>query len=80
MNINGYDIKPGANLNGADLRGANLRDANLRDANLPDDYLEKQEEKETTPLSQRVKELEEELAKYKEYCNQMKAILGKIGN
>ena len=49
MNINGYEIKPfanlqyadleGANLQGAKLRGANLRDANLRDANLRGAYL-----------------------------------------
>ncbi|CAB4124779.1 Pentapeptide repeat [uncultured Caudovirales phage] len=44
MIVNGYEIKPyanlrganlsGADLNDADLYGANLRDANLRDANL----------------------------------------------
>jgi len=44
MKINGYDIKPyanlrdadlkGADLKGADLKGADLRDADLRDANL----------------------------------------------
>jgi len=39
MKINGYEIKPwanlrGANLKGADLKGADLRDADLRDANL----------------------------------------------
>jgi len=32
--INGYEIKPGANLSDADLRGANLSDADLRGANL----------------------------------------------
>ena len=49
MNINGYEIKPGANLRsadleganiiGADLRGANLRCANLISANLSGAYL-----------------------------------------
>ena len=39
MKINGYEIKPWANLWGANLKGANLQDAdfwgaNLRDANL----------------------------------------------
>jgi uncharacterized protein YjbI with pentapeptide repeats/predicted aspartyl protease len=32
--VNGYQIGPGADLEGARLRDANLRDANLRDANL----------------------------------------------
>ena len=41
MIINGYEIKPyanlqGANLQGADLRGADLRGANLQDADLRD--------------------------------------------
>ena len=34
MIINGYEIKPGANLSGADLSGANLRGADLSGANL----------------------------------------------
>jgi uncharacterized protein YjbI with pentapeptide repeats len=34
MKVNGYDIKPLANLRGANLRGANLCSANLRDADL----------------------------------------------
>ena len=34
MIVNGYEIKPGADLLGADLRCANLRCANLLDANL----------------------------------------------
>jgi len=34
MKINGYEIKPLANLRGADLRGADLRGADLRGANL----------------------------------------------
>ena len=32
--VNGYEIKPDANLRGANLRGANLRGANLRGADL----------------------------------------------
>ena len=44
MKVNGYDIKPcadlqGANLLGADLQGANLLGANLRGANLQGAYL-----------------------------------------
>ena len=34
--VNGYEIKPGANLRNADLMGANLRDADLRNADLMD--------------------------------------------
>jgi hypothetical protein len=34
MEINGHEIKPGADLRNADLRGADLRGANLRNANL----------------------------------------------
>ena len=34
MIVNGYEIKPKANLREADLRGANLYEANLRGANL----------------------------------------------
>ena len=34
MKINGYEIKPYADLQDADLRGANLQDVDLRDANL----------------------------------------------
>ena len=32
--VNGYEIKPRANLSGANLRGADLSDANLSDADL----------------------------------------------
>jgi len=39
MQINGYKIKPEANLFGANLRGANLFGANLRGANLCDAIL-----------------------------------------
>ena len=34
MNVNGYEIKPGAYLVGAYLKGANLVGANLRGVNL----------------------------------------------
>jgi uncharacterized protein YjbI with pentapeptide repeats len=34
MNINGYEIKPHANLWGANLEGADLRYADLRGANV----------------------------------------------
>ena len=36
MEVNGYKIKPDADLRDANLRGANLRDANLRGADLRD--------------------------------------------
>lgn len=39
MVVNGYIIKPGANLRGANLWRADLRDANLRDSNLLDSNL-----------------------------------------
>ena len=86
MNINGYEIKPGADLSGANLSGANLRYANLEGAdlvganldgaNVTGTILEKKEvPQEETSLSQRVKELEEELKKYKDKFNQLKALL-----
>ena len=34
VEVNGYTIKPGANLEGADLAGALLRDSNFSGANL----------------------------------------------
>ena len=34
MEVNGYKIEPGVDLERANLRGANLRGANLRGANL----------------------------------------------
>ncbi len=34
MKVNGYDIKPGANLKGANLIGANLDGANFEGADL----------------------------------------------
>ena len=101
MNVNGYEIKPyanlkgaslkGADLRGADLRGANLMGADLRNANLryanlryaklegtnvTGTILEKKEEpQDNTPLSQKVKELEQELKMYKEKFNQLKSLL-----
>ena len=58
MNINGYEIKPGANLVGADLEGADVTAT----------ILEKKEEpsQDTTSLSEKVKELEEENKKLKD--------------
>jgi hypothetical protein len=41
MNVNGYEIKPGANLKGANLEDADLRSANLKGANLTGTILEK---------------------------------------
>ena len=79
MNINGYEIKPGANLEYANLRGANLRGADLEGANLIGANVKgtildgKEEPQDTTSLSQKVKELEEENKKYKDT---LKAILG----
>ena len=97
MNINGYEIKPGANLRGAnleyanlrgvdleraDLRGANLVGANLEDANLVGAYLvdanleganltgtileKKDKEEPQDDKDLKIKELEEELKKYKD--------------
>jgi len=89
-NLRGADLKD-ANLYGADLRGADLRFANLVDANLwnadlrgadlwganvTGTILEKKEEpQDDTSLSQKVKELEEELKKYKNKFNQLKELL-----
>ena len=100
MKINGYEIKPGAILEGANLRYANLEGATLEDANLKGANLEGAnlyratlegaylycanlkgtilEKKEETPqditsLSQKVKELEAELKKYKDT---LKTLLG----
>ena len=39
MKVNGYEIKPGADLYGADLRDANLEGADLRDAILSPDMI-----------------------------------------
>jgi hypothetical protein len=36
VKVNGYDVRPGANLRDADLRGADLRGANLKHADLLD--------------------------------------------
>jgi len=88
MNINGYEIKPCANLDGANLEGANLEGANLVNANLVNANLEGanlrgadlegadlegadvtgtifEKKEDDTSLSQRVKELEEEVKKLK---------------
>ena len=71
MNVNGYEIKPfanlrNANLSGANLVGADLRGANLQGADVTGTILEKKEEpQDDTSLSQKVKELEEENKKLK---------------
>ena len=44
MKVNGYEIKPGANLKDANLEGANLKGAKLRYAILKGTILEKEEE------------------------------------
>ena len=67
MNINGYEIKPFANLEGANLEGANLRVANLEGANLwgadvTATILEKKEDDKDL----KIKELEEENKKLKD--------------
>ena len=82
MNINGYEIKPFADLRGANLEGANLvgvnlvnanlwgaylvganlRNANLDDADVTGTILEKKEDDKDL----KIKELEEELKKYKD--------------
>jgi hypothetical protein len=97
MNINGYEIKPGADLRGvdlecadlmgadlrganlwganlwgadlryADLRGADLECADLRGANLTGTILEKKDKEEPQDDKDlKIKELEEELKKYKD--------------
>jgi hypothetical protein len=67
-NLWGADLRSadlvGANLVDADLRSANLEGADLRYANVTGTILEKKEDDNS--LSQKVKELEEELKKYKE--------------
>jgi uncharacterized protein YjbI with pentapeptide repeats len=70
MIINGYEIKPYANLKGADLRGAFLEGAYLRGvvlegaslegASLEGTILEKKDDKDL-----RIKELEDEVKKLK---------------
>ena len=89
MNINGYEIKPFANLKGADLWGANLRDANLKGANLEGANLEGAnlvganvtgtilEKKEVLQDDKdlKIKELEEENEKLKSTLKSLKALL-----
>ena len=79
MNINGYEIKPGANLKNANLKdaylvGANLENANLEGANLKGaslvgaylvgTILEKKEEPQDDK-DLKIKALEEELKNIK---------------
>jgi len=60
MKVNGYEIKPFANLEGANLRGAILRGANVTGT-----ILEKKEVLQDDK-DLKIKELEEELKKYKD--------------
>ena len=62
MKVNGYEIKPFANLYGADLNGANLEGVDVTETI----FEKKEEPKDDTSLSQKVKELEEENKKLKE--------------
>ena len=64
MNINGYEIKPGANLYDANLEGANLDGANLKGAKLEGTILEKKEEPQDDK-NLKIKALEEELKNIK---------------
>jgi len=89
MKVNGYEIKPfanfkGANFKGADLQGADLRSADLRSANLKGANLEGAnltgtilEKKEVLQDDKdlKIKELEEELKKYKDTLKSLKALL-----
>ena len=84
MKVNGYEIKPGANLRyaklygakleGANLDGANLYGADLKGANVTGTILEKKEEPQQDK-DLKIKELEEELKKYKDTLKSLKAIL-----
>ena len=81
MIVNGYEIKPGANLWNADLWNADLKDAvlwgaNLKDANLKGVYLKDADlrgtnvtntilEKKDADKDLKIKELEEELKNIK---------------
>jgi len=60
MNINGYEIKPFANLRSADLEGADLRGADVTGT-----ILEKKEEPQDDK-DLKIKQLEEENKKLKE--------------
>ena len=65
-----------ADLKNADLVGANLKNADLDGAIVTGTILEKKEEpQESTSLSQKVKELEEELKKYKDTIEALKVLL-----
>ena len=84
MKVNGYEIKPGAklecanlkgaNLVGADLEGANLEGAKLEGADVTATILEKKEEPQQDK-DLKIKELEEELKKYKDTLKAILALL-----
>ena len=67
MKVNGYEIKPFANLKGADLKGADLRCAEsiLKDANVTGTILEKKEESQDDK-DLKIQQLEEENKKLKD--------------
>ena len=64
MKVNGYEIKPGADLVNANLRGADLKDADLWGANVRRTILEKKE-KPQDDKDLKIKALEEELKNIK---------------
>ncbi len=66
--VNGYEIKPGADLWYADLEGAYLQRANLEGANLTGTILEKKNEVPQDDKDLKIKELEDKL-------NALKALL-----
>lgn len=70
MEVNGYEIKPFANLAGADLKGAELMGANLKGANVIGTILEPQDNKDI-----KIKELEEENKKLKDTLKALKVLL-----
>ena len=75
MKVNGYEIGPGAKLQGANLRGANLENAilwgaDLRGANVSRTILEKKQEPQDDK-DLKIKELEEELKKYKDTLKEL---------
>ena len=74
MNVNGYEIKPYADLYGAYLQGAYLEGADLEGANVKGTILEKKEEPQDDK-DIKIKELEEELKKYKDTIDALKALL-----
>jgi len=74
MKINGYEIRPGADLEGADLKGANLegadlKGADLKGANVTNTILDK--EKINDDKNLRIQELEKENKKLKKELKEL---------